>query len=62
MLNINIQLLVVHIINKLIVLWLTMVIYLFTVLYIAHFPRFKAQMRCTSYEMARYKGTHYVNQ
>ena len=32
-------------------------IYLFTVIYIAHFPYFNAQMRCTGYEMARYKGT-----
>ena len=29
-------------------------IYLFTVIYIA---QFNAQMRCTGYEMARYKGT-----
>ena len=32
-------------------------IYLFTVIYIAHFPLFNAQMRCTGYEIARYKGT-----
>ena len=32
-------------------------IYLFTVIYMAHFPYFNAQMRCTGYEMARYKGT-----
>ena len=32
-------------------------IYLFTVIYVAHFPYFNAQMRCTGYEMARYKGT-----
>ena len=32
-------------------------IYLFTVIYIAHFPWFNAQMRCTGYEMARYNGT-----
>ena len=34
-----------------------LVIYLFAVIYIAHFPYFKAQMRCTGYEMARCKGT-----
>ena len=32
-------------------------IYLFTVIYMVHFPLFNAQMRCTGYEMARYKGT-----
>ena len=36
-------------------------VYLFTDIYIAHFPQFNAQMRCTGYEMARYKGTQAIH-